>query len=370
MTAAKIPSISGDTGLTYLAEGAANIVYRFEIRHPTPPPSQLEEYGEGTPPPTEIESDFDEKGDGFECAGVFENKLLRLRKGLSTTLPVSVTQEAWERVIAPLFLPTEIVQQSLVRLESRVIHDLNTKLQHWEQDPADAQNPRPSIRRGIYLADDEFGLLVTDMTAGSQGDTVIEFKPKWLIQSPSAPKNAVRCRQCARFARANAELARENESLKKVWCPLELSMNESRRLAQILFPPEERDEMFPRFQSWLSSNTLLPRLRQLQKALDPIGVLENDKNNDMFRAAMTLRDCSVFVRFPATVADDHLIEARIGDLDLKSPNKAQYWKDIENSLINGGWYTGTEKAEDRQPLTCQLSPKGEDAMRAFLLSQS
>lgn len=76
MTAAKIPSISGDTGLTYLAEGAANIVYRFEIRHPTPPPSQLEEYGEGTPPPTEIESDFDEKGDGFECSGVFESTVV------------------------------------------------------------------------------------------------------------------------------------------------------------------------------------------------------------------------------------------------------------------------------------------------------
>lgn len=95
------------------------------------------------------------------------DKLLRLRKDLSTTLSVSVTQEAWERVIAPLFLPSEIVQQSLVRLESRVIHDLNTKLQHWEQDPAEDQNPRPIRRRGIYLANDEFGLLVTDMTAGT-----------------------------------------------------------------------------------------------------------------------------------------------------------------------------------------------------------
>ena len=95
------------------------------------------------------------------------DKLLRLRKGLPTTLPVSVTQEAWERVIAPLFPPSEIVQQSLVRLEPRVIHDLNTKLQHWEQNPADIQHPRSSRRRGIYLANDEFGLLVTDMTAGT-----------------------------------------------------------------------------------------------------------------------------------------------------------------------------------------------------------
>ncbi len=72
MTTAKIPSISEDTGLTYLAEGAANIVYRFDIRRNTPPPSQLEEYGDGTPPPTEIESEFDEKFDDFECSGPFE----------------------------------------------------------------------------------------------------------------------------------------------------------------------------------------------------------------------------------------------------------------------------------------------------------
>jgi inositol-pentakisphosphate 2-kinase len=104
--------------------------------------------------------------------------------------------------------------------------------------------------------------------------------------------------------------------------------------------------------------------------LDPLGVLINDKSNENFRAAMTLRDCTVFVRFPADAADDHLIEARIGDLDLKSPDKSQYWKDMENALIDEGWYTGTEKKEDRQPMTCQLSPKRQDPMRAFLLSNS
>jgi inositol-pentakisphosphate 2-kinase len=199
---------------------------------------------------------------------------------------------------------------------------------------------------------------------------MVEFKPKWLSQSPSAPKNAVRCRQCARFARTNADLARKNEPLQKAFCPLELKNHESRRLSQIIFPPENHKEMLPRFDSWLSSNTLLPRLRQNQMMLDPIGVLINDKSDDNFRAAMTLRDCTVFVRFPADTADDHLIEARIGDLDLKSPDKSQYWKDTENALIDEGWYTGTEKKEDRQPITCLLTPKREDPMRAFLLSNS
>lgn len=41
------------------------------------------------------------------------------------------------------------------------------------------------------------------------------------------------------------------------------------------------------------------------------------------------------------------IEARIGDLDMKSGKKADYWRALEMSLIDGGWYTGTE--EDAQP---------------------
>ena len=51
------------------------------------------------------------------------------------------------------------------------------------------------------------------------------------------------------------------------------------------------------------------------------------------------------------------IEARIGDLDLKSKDKRQYWVNTEKTLIDEGWYTGTEAQEYRQPLTCQLSPK-------------
>jgi inositol-pentakisphosphate 2-kinase len=200
---------------------------------------------------------------------------------------------------------------------------------------------------------------------------VIEFKPKWLAQSPSAPKNAVRCRQCARFARTNADLARKGDPLQKSWCPLDLNIHDGLQLAKTIWTTKTFEEMFPRFSSWLSGNTLLPRLRQLQMELDPVGVLENDKNDEQFRAAMTLRDCTVFVRFPENAEDDQYgIEARIGDLDLKSPDKAQYWKDTENSLIEEGWYTGTEKKEDRQPLTCQLSPKLEDAMREMLLSNS
>lgn len=44
------------------------------------------------------------------------------------------------------------------------------------------------------------------------------------------------------------------------------------------------------------------------------------------------------------IARNESIQARIGDLDLKSPEngKAKYWIDIEKKLIDEGWYAGTE----------------------------
>jgi inositol-pentakisphosphate 2-kinase len=49
------PVLPEDTGIYYYSEGAANIVYRISVPWPTPPPTAVEEYGDGTPPPSEIE---------------------------------------------------------------------------------------------------------------------------------------------------------------------------------------------------------------------------------------------------------------------------------------------------------------------------
>jgi inositol-pentakisphosphate 2-kinase len=64
---------------------------------------------------------------------------------------------------------------------------------------------------------------------------------------------------------------------------------------------------------------------------------------------MTLRDCTVFLRFPS--------EARLGDLDVKSPDKEKYWKETEQDLINSGFYHGTEK--EGWSNDCALGPKQE-----------
>jgi hypothetical protein len=50
-----IPVLPLRTGISYLGEGAANIVYRISVPYPTPASSEIDEYGDDTPPPTEIE---------------------------------------------------------------------------------------------------------------------------------------------------------------------------------------------------------------------------------------------------------------------------------------------------------------------------
>jgi inositol-pentakisphosphate 2-kinase len=278
------------------------------------------------------------------------DKLLRLRKDLPTTAPCAIAQDAWERVIAPLFFEDELVCQSLVQLRpGKVTERLNEELRGWERD-----YPLKGSLRSL-----DHGLLITDMTPGPVGEEVIEFKPKWLVQSPSAPPGSKRCRQCARVARMNAERKRKGETIQKAFCSLDLVSKDPKdllRVATILLHPEPSQANINRFARWLQTNQLLDRLRDEQYTLDRVGVMEADHTDEKFRAAMTLRDCTVFVRFPADAEADDEIEARLGDLDLKSPDKAQYWKDTERALIKEGWYTGTEQLEDRQRLTCRLSP--------------
>jgi inositol-pentakisphosphate 2-kinase len=203
MDAEQIPRIPQSACLHYLNEGAANIVYTIEVTAPTPPGSILEAYRSGTPPPEAIESYLDQEFDDpkdleavestyCSCpfaslqpsacdpfsplsvsdprqitANITSDKLLRLRKDLPTTLPVARSQEAWVRVIEPLFLPDQVVRQSLVRLDPHLIDRMKVRLIHWENHPTEYKNPRPSRRKGAYLADDEFGLLITDMSAGT-----------------------------------------------------------------------------------------------------------------------------------------------------------------------------------------------------------
>jgi inositol-pentakisphosphate 2-kinase len=109
----------------------------------------------------------------------FTDKLLRLRKDISTTPRCADAQTYWEQHIQPLFNSDDIVNQSLFRLEPELVTRLSNELREWEKGTlngsASPERARHQKRRGTYLAYDEHGLLVTDMTPGLY---ILEFS--WL----------------------------------------------------------------------------------------------------------------------------------------------------------------------------------------------
>jgi inositol-pentakisphosphate 2-kinase len=172
------------TILQYIAEGNANVVYAFETIGEAPLHPNL------------------------------RNKLLRLRKDKSFLQPTKSQFATYQREIVPLFRPENLVEQALIPLDANIFNLLNQRLHEHE---------RQDLRHGDGLAVDDYGLLMTDMTA-KHGEYLFEIKPKWLLQSPDAPQDAIRCRTCALklqrdHAKANGAVTPSNPA---AFCPLRL----------------------------------------------------------------------------------------------------------------------------------------------------
>lgn len=103
---------------------------------------------------------------------------------------------------------------------------------------------------------------------------------------------------------------------------------------------------------WLENNRVVERLRDAQVKNDPDGPLKADASRDpRFQLAMTLRDCTCFIRIPADAGEP--VEAKLGDLDKKNGEaKLGYWQSMERRLAEEGYYEGKEVPP--QKTTCQL----------------
>jgi len=201
-----------------------------------------------------------------------------------------------------------------------------------------------------------YWILIAEAFAGQY---FVEFKPKWLVQSPTAPLDSIRCRTCALAAMTKATVASKS-SLKSPVCPLDLiSDNELDviRAAELLFSNKPTKVSPTRLVRWLRKTPLFHDLRKIQYDLDKTGVLNEENNKTInIRVAMTLRDCTAFVRFPEDEnEDDHMVEARLGDLDLKGEGKELHWRSLELKLINEGWYQGKEVVPQPEASTCYLA---------------
>lgn len=271
--------------LAYLAEGGANVIFRFVAK--SAKPSLAVKDPSWTLSTVTV--------DGIEHVSLppqLRGKLLRLRKETAANTPYSEIVQNFNSVIRPLFNQEELVDQTLIRLPEGLLEHYNEELRLLE-----INGQRPKKRHGGYLCLDEpFGLLITDMTAFDDPEAILaEFKPKWLTQSPSAPELALRCRTCALREMKNHGARMMGAKEQHSFCPLDIvsenfkdvfdatgfipGCNDRERLARILY-----------------KNPTLRKLRSQQMSSGKVGLYGPPETSQTRSLGMTLRDCTMFVK--------------------------------------------------------------------------
>jgi inositol-pentakisphosphate 2-kinase len=250
--------------LIYLAEGGANVIYRFVTI--------------GTLPPR------------------LTGKLLRLRKQTAADIPYTEIVRNFDTIIRPLFNPDDLVDQTIIHLPDGLLAQCNEALRTAERTAH-----RPKKRHGSYLCLTEpFGLLITDMTVTEPGATLAELKPKWLVQSPSAPAAAYRCRTCALREMKNREALLSGIKEHQSFCPLDLVSEQYEnvlRATGLIKGCLDRS----RLAGILFRNPTLLRLQSLQKTEAEVGLLGPEARSSDMSLAMTLRDCTMFVKVSISI---------------------------------------------------------------------
>ncbi|KAF3012465.1 Inositol-pentakisphosphate 2-kinase [Penicillium rubens] len=331
MTKPNLLELPSGVQLVYLAEGGANVIYRF-VRKPV---LARKDPKRPLPPPTH-------DTDHCNLPTQLKGKLLRLRKETAADISYTEIVRNFDTIIRPLFNPEELVDQTLVRLPEGLIASCNEQLRTAELNGA-----RPEKRHGSYLCLHEpFGLLITDMTtAGDPGTTLAELKPKWLNQSPSAPATAHRCRTCALRDMKNRESQLLGRKEQRSFCPLDLVSEQYENVLRATGSIKGCKDR-SRLARILYRNPTLQRLQSLQKTERDVGLHGPAAQSREMSLAMTLRDCTMFVKIPHDERSS--IEIRLGDLDLKTGagGKAGYWRDLETRLIDQGWYRGSNISQN------------------------
>ncbi|KAK3375229.1 inositol pentakisphosphate 2-kinase-like protein [Podospora didyma] len=370
-TGSDIPNLSeflaagGDSSyrFNFIGEGAANLV--FEIL-PI----------DGSNASEDIKKMYNDKKK--------PGNLLRVPKSGTQAFNCQVLHAYWKTAVEPLFEPGDLAQLHLIRLGSssqRVVSLLTAALEENET------SRRGDFQGSKVSSASEYGMLIENMSMKQPSDLVLEFKPKWLAQSPNAPPSSTRCRNCAREAYRRNHHHPSNKKKQKSSIPIPLcqldflacsaSRGDPAALNRVLervsvikhqqrptvttptSAAAQQQQQYASLVNWLRTNTLLSRLRDMQVANDPHGSLavtsaEDDDDASKLQLAMTLRDCSCYVRISAPTENCEIeIEAKLADLDKKNRDaKLGYWQATERELIEGGYYEGME--EPRQETHCQL----------------
>ncbi|KAK9465738.1 inositol-pentakisphosphate 2-kinase [Lipomyces arxii] len=336
--------IADSASLEYVAEGAANVLYASNDPR-------------------------------------YTRYLVRLRKRVQAQPSTVSVMEFMRQSITPLFKKDMVVEMRLVKVGNGVVKQLNSRL-----NELDRSGDRDRKRQGTTLDENEaYGILVESMTSTSDRPRVrikgtsslvtvdpdkvavmLEFKPKWLVQSRDAPANWKYCRTCA---------LRRMRSSSSEFCPLDLVSGSRARVeksVRCLVPDSivtlEGVDVLRRVTTEFVLNTkLFATLASVQTEMDRTGVFAATID-DRILIAMTARDCTAFLRIATCTPDDMIkrllegttyievrgntyvrvdtdnyftVVCRLADLDIKdrTGTKLAYWQSIERALNDGGWYT-------------------------------
>ena len=342
--------------LQFFNEGAANVLFRISI-------------------PEEADGKYLESISGT---------LLRLRKtadrqdsGLTQPAPPPFVsaEDICKYIYGTISLDKSLIlKHRVVAVSRELIRQCNQYLARLEICGA-SEKRRVGGRIGTELTS---ALLVKDMTSYENDSVTFELKPKWLAASTGV-ENALRCRTCAWHVKNNI-------SHQKRYCPhalISMKKDDVKKQVKLLLSmspvitsKEVEDEITRYFCDSEGGFRVLDIIRNQQEAYDSRGVLSwvrlNDKDNPQspeylsyleglakvqkmqtrnLECAMTLRDCTLFIKLKRLGDGRFDVDAKIGDLDPKiaSPLKLAKWASDEYNLRKGGYYHGKELRDPNLP---------------------
>ncbi|KAK8231196.1 inositol-pentakisphosphate 2-kinase [Phyllosticta paracitricarpa] len=335
-------------------------------------------------------ADFVTRCTRADLTGASKDMLLRLKKKVPFYQDDRTTYDFYLNTISDWIPQRHLVQQDLIRISNDIIENCNSELRTREKS-----GQREPKRHGTYLHLTDSAIIMRDMNSyDAEKSVTLEFKPKWLWQSPTAPPNATRCRTCALRAQRKSKGEKESKT-HGVLCPLVISTGEPDYIRDVVTQlvdnpsnyvgtalprwladthatngtngqthdngPKSRHDLIEKLCRHFSADShaalhkrhgegyhVLQGLQHMQRRLDQCGILDREPTPD-FLLAMTLRDCSLYVQVHW---DSQRVESRLGDLDPKvsKGGKLEQWRETEKSLLDGGWYYAAEGDE-----TCLLS---------------
>ncbi|CAN6640863.1 hypothetical protein TRVA0_018S01486 [Trichomonascus vanleenenianus] len=297
----------------YFAEGAANVLFQYSGSDPE-----------------------------------LKKRLLRLRKncrGAPSTQQLYCFAEAHlEPFLGQYIVPVELVLISRDLLRALAHYGINADETHALLVDLVGSGPTHILK------------LANCAVQPCERSLVVEFKPKWLLQSPNAPGNAQRCRTCA---------LRRKRGKPSGFCPLDLGSDDPSRVSKAVsalfegYAPAAitAPRLIASVTQFILRSDLIKELKLMQ-SWDTKGILGYGVELPVdFLVAMTCRDCTVFLEIDLEDVDRYddredfmaidlqdggpmvYIRGRLIDLDFKSiSHKRQYWTGIEQSLLDEGWY--------------------------------